>query len=373
MANGFVRNEDAPLLPPPDRLASFWAVVRDNVAPSPLSAVASLLIAALVVWTVFQFFDWGIVRAVWTAPNRELCATPGAGACWPFAQTKYMQWIYGLYPIDQRWRPNLVFAMCAGSLIALLVPRIPYKRWTAMFFFIVFPVVTVLLLTGGFAGMSYVETTSWGGLLVTLLLSLTSIVLSLPLGVALALGRQSKLPVLKLLCTIFIEVVRGLPLVLVLFMSVNMLTLFLPPGFQPNKLVIVVIGVMLFFTAYMAEVVRGGLQAMPRGQYEASQALGLHYWKMMSFVVMPQALKLVIPSIVNNFIGVFQNTTLVLVVGIFDLLNMVQSGFNDGNWATAQTGNTGYFTLACIYWVICFSISRYSMFIERKLNAGQKR
>jgi general L-amino acid transport system permease protein len=373
MSNGYVRTEEAPLLPPPKQVASFWAMVRDNVAPTPLSGLASILIALLLAWIAYTIFGWALVRAVWSAPDRELCAVEGAGACWPFVKAKFVQWIYGLYPRDQLWRPTLVFIMCAVSLIGLLVPSIPYKKWTALFFFIVFPVATVALLLGGFAGLPYVETTSWGGFLVTLLLSLTSIVISLPLGAALALGRQSELPVLKSLCTFFIEVMRGMPLVLVLFMSVNMLTLFLPPGIQPNKLLIVVIGVMLFFSAYLAEVVRGGLQAMPKGQYEASQALGLHYWKMMGFVIMPQALKLVIPSIVNNFIAVFQNSTLVLTVGIFDLLNMVQSGFNDATWASPQTGNTGYFSLAVIYWIICFAISRYSMFIERKLSAGQKR
>jgi general L-amino acid transport system permease protein len=373
MTTGFVRTVDAPKLAPPARVASFWVQLRDRVAPTPLSAVASLIIAFVLAWTVWTLFDWAIVRAVWTAPDREACSLPGAGACWPFANARKLQWVYGLYPIDQRWRPNIVFLLGAVSLAGLLIPRVPGKLWNGLFFFIVLPILTPALLLGGFAGLSFVETTSWGGFLVTLILSFTTIVISLPLGVALALGRQSELPVLKLLCTFFIEVVRGVPLVLVLFMSVNMLPLFLPPGNVPNKFLIVLIGVMLFFSAYMAEVVRGGLQAMPKGQYEAANALGLHYWKLMSFIILPQALKIVIPSIVNNYIGVLQNTTLVLVVGIFDLLNMVQSGFNDATWASPQTGNTGYFSLAVIYWVICFAISRYSLYIERRLNVGQKR
>ena len=373
MTAGFVRDHDAPKLLPPARVASLWVQLRDRIAPTPLSAVASLIIALVLAWTVWTLVSWAIGRAVWMAPDRVACAVPDAGACWPFAVEKKLQWVYGLYPIDQRWRPNIVFLMGGLSLAGLMIPRVPGKLWNGLFFFFVFPILTILLLLGGFAGLSYVETTSWGGLLVTLILSFTSIVVSLPLGVILALGRQSKLPVVKLLCTVFIEGVRGIPLLLALFMAVNMMPLFLPPGIVPNKFLVVVIGVALFFSAYMAEVVRGGLQAMPKGQYEAANALGLHYWKLMSFIILPQALKIVIPSIVNTFIGVVQNTTLVLVVGVFDLMNMVQSGFNDAKWASPQTGNTGYFSLAVIYWIICFAISRYSLYIERRLNVGQKR
>jgi general L-amino acid transport system permease protein len=373
MALAFVRTEDAPRLPPPAQVASFWVQLRERVAPTPLSAIASLIIAFMVVGTVWTVVDWAFVRAVWTAPDRQACSLPGAGACWPFANARKLQWVYGLYPIDQRWRPNIVFLLGALSLAGLLIPRVPGKLWNGLFFFIVFPIFSVLLLLGGFAGLSFVETTSWGGFLVTLIASFSSIVVSLPLGVVLALGRQSELPIVKLLCTIFIETVRGVPLVLVLFMAVNMLPLFLPPGMVPNKFAVVLIGVALFFSAYMAEVVRGGLQAIPKGQYEAANALGLHYWKLMLFVVLPQALKIVIPSIVNTFIGVVQNTTLVLVVGIFDLLNMVNAGFNDATWSSPQTGNTGYFSLAVIYWIICFAISRYSLYIERRLNVGHKR
>ncbi len=373
MAREFVRTVDVPQRPPPARVANFWAVWRDRVAPSPLSAVATVVIALVVASTVWTVVDWAVIRAVWSAPDRTLCSEPGAGACWPFADARKLQWVYGLYPIDQRWRPNIVFTVGALSLAGLLIPKVPGKLWNGIFFFSVFPVLAVALLLGGFAGLSFVETTSWGGFLVTLIASFTSIVVSLPLGVALAIGRQSELPIVKLLCTIFIETVRGVPLVLVLFMAVNMLPLFLTPGTVPNKFAIVLVGVALFFSAYMAEVVRGGLQAMPKGQYEAANALGLHYWKLMTFIILPQALKIVIPSIVNTFIGVVQNTTLVLVVGIFDLLNMVNAGFNDATWASPQTGNTGYFSLAVIYWVICFAISRYSLYIERRLNVGHER
>jgi general L-amino acid transport system permease protein len=373
MARGFVRSSDAPVLPPPAQVGGFWARMKERVAPTPLSALASFIMLLFFLLVLWRLGNWALATAVWSGDNREVCSGEGAGACWPFAKAKLLQWIYGLYPIDQRWRPSAVFLMGAVSLAGLLIPGAPGKRWTALFFFLAFPIISVALLLGGFGNLPYVETSSWGGLLVTLILSLTSIVVSLPLGVVLALGRQSRLPIIKLLSTIFIETVRGVPLVLVLFMSVNMLPLFLPPGIVPNKFLVVVIGVMLFFSAYMAEVVRGGLQAIPKGQYEAANALGLHYWNAMSFIILPQALRIVIPSIVNNFIGAFQNTTLVLVVGVFDLLNMVQSGFNDATWASPQTGNTGYFSLAVIYWIFCFGMSRYSMYIERKLSTGYKR
>lgn len=373
MSAAFVRTADAPLLPAPANIVGWQAALRQRFFPTPLSGVASIVIGALLIWVLWTILDWALIRAVYIAPDRTLCNMAGAGACWPFIGEKMLQWVYGFYPIDQRWRVNLVYFMGAVSLAGLLIPRIPWKGWNALFFFAVYPVITFFLLLGGRFGLPYVETSLWGGMLVTLVLAVTAIVTSVPLGVLLALGRRSEMPVVSLLCTIFIETVRGVPLVLVLFMAANMFPLFMPPGVNPDKLLKAVIGTALFASAYMAEVIRGGLQAIPKGQYEASKALGLPYWKMMGLIVMPQALKIVIPGIVNNFIGLFKDTSLVTVVGIFDLLGIVQSGFNDPKWVSAQTGNTGYFALAMVYWVFCFGMSRYSMYIERKLNTGHKR
>ncbi|MCA0434205.1 MAG: amino acid ABC transporter permease [Proteobacteria bacterium] len=372
MAIGFVRSEDAPRLAPPDNIVGIGAAIRERFFPSIGSGIASVLIALFLFWTAWTILDWALFRAVWSAPDRELCNVEGAGACWPFLKAKALQWVYGFYPIEQRWRVNLVYLLGAVSLLGLLIPSVPFKGWNALFFFVVYPVITFFLLRGGF-GLEIIQTTQWGGLLVTLVLAVTSIVVSVPLGILLALGRRSEMPVVSLLSTIFIETVRGVPLVLVLFMAANMFPLFMPPGVNPDKLLKALVGMSLFSSAYMAEIVRGGLQAIPKGQYEASKALGLSYWKMMNFIVMPQALKIVIPGIVNNFIGLFKDTSLVTVVGIFDLMGMVQSGFNDAKWASAQTGNTGYFALAVIYWLFCFAMSRYSMFIERRLNTGHKR
>ena len=217
------------------------------------------------------------------------------------------------------------------------------------------------------------ETARWGGLLVTLVVAVTGIVASLPLGILLALGRRSQLPVVRLLSVMFIEFWRGIPLITVLFMSSVMLPLFLPDGANFNKLLRALIGVGLFAAAYMAEVVRGGLQAIPKGQYEGGQALGLPFGQLMRLIVMPQALVLVIPGIVNTFIGLFKDTTLVLIIGLFDLLGIVQSTFTDPSWATPVTSGTGYMVVALMFWVFCFGMSRYSMRVERKLRRGHAR
>jgi general L-amino acid transport system permease protein len=373
MTLAYVRTEDAPKLPPPASAAGVWVRIRERFAPTPLSGVATIGIALMLAWALWSILQWALFSAVWSAPDREACNAAGAGACWPFVKAKALQWVYGFYPIEERWRANIVFLLGALSLAGLLVPRIPFKGWNALFFFAVYPIITYVLLTGGRFGLTPVGTEQWGGLLVTLIVAITGIVASLPLGILLALGRRSDMPVVRTLSTIFIEIVRGVPLVTVLFMASVMFPLFMPPGVNPDKLLKALVGVSLFSAAYMAEVVRGGLQAIPKGQYEASMAVGLSYWRTMLLVIMPQALKVVIPGIVNSFISLFKDTSLVSIIGIFDLFNMVQSGFNDATWASAQTGNTGYFALALIYWGFCFAMSRYSLFIERKLNTGYKR
>jgi general L-amino acid transport system permease protein len=238
----------------------------------------------------------------------------------------------------------------------------------------VFPFIAFFLLLGGYFGLPYVETPLWGGLMVTLVISYVGIVTSLPLGIILALGRRSKMPIVKLLSVVFIEAVRGVPLVAVLFMASFMLPLFVPPGMTFDKLLRALIGVALFSSAYMAEVIRGGLQAIPKGQYEGADSLGLGYWQKTGLIVMPQALKLVIPGIVNTFIGLFKDTTLVLIISLFDLLGTVkQSISGDPTWATPQTAKTGYVFAAAIFWVFCFSMSRYSQYMERRLDTGHRK
>ena len=370
---GFVRTIDAPKLAPPIGEVGLIHTLRYRVFNSVSGSVLAIAISALLFWAAWTIIDWAFFRGVWTAPDRELCNAEGAGACWPFIKARSLQWVYGFYPSAERWRVNLVYLIGAVSLAGLMIPAIPFKTWNALFFFLLYPSIAFFLLLGGRFGLTLVETDQWGGLLVTLVLSVTAIMVSAPLGILLALGRRSAMPIVSLLSTIFIETVRGVPLVLVLFMAANMFPLFMPPGVNPDKLLKAVIGTSLFASAYMAEIIRGGLQAIPKGQYEGAQAIGLSYWKAMGLIIMPQALKVVIPSIVNNFISLFKDTSLVTVVGLFDLLGIVQSGFNDPKWSSAQTGNTGYFALAVIYWAFCFSMSRYSQFIERKLNTSHKR
>ncbi len=369
----FVRDQDAPRLAAPAGTIGFRAWAREKLYPTPLSGLGTILIASLFIIIGWNLFQWAGVHAVWSAPDRELCAVEGAGACWPFVFAKFHQWIYGLYPFEERWRVNIVYVLGIISLAGLLIPSVPAKKWNAIFFFVIFPIIAFFLFYGGVFGLPKVETDYWGGLTLTLIIALTGIVASVPFGILLALGRQSKMPVVKLLSVIFIEGVRGVPFITVLFMASVMFPLFMPPGVNPDKLLKAIIGGGLFASAYMAEVVRGGLQAIPKGQTEAAQALGLSYWKMMRLIVMPQALKIVIPGIVNSFISLFQDTSLVTIIGLFDLLGIVQAGFNDAKWKSPQTGNTGYLALAVIFFIFCFSMSRYSQYIERRTNRGLKK
>lgn len=343
-----------------------WAQV--NLFSTPANILLSL-ISFWILWSIISAgFDFLFLNATFTGISRDDCLKPDQGACWPFVTAKFSQFIYGRYPEYERWRVDIVFALGLLGLLPMLVPTIPYKRANAIFLLAIYPVLSFVLLTGGSFGLVEVETMLWGGLLVTLIVAITGIVMSLPLGILLALGRRSNLPIIRWLSIGFIEVFRGVPLITVLFMASVMLPLFLPEGMNFDKLMRCLIGVALFASAYMAEVVRGGLQAIPKGQYEAAHALGLSYWQSMRLVIMPQALKLVIPGIVNTFIGLFKDTTLVLVVGIFDLLGIVQLNFTDSSWATPQTRITGYIFVAAIFWAFCFAMSRYSMFMERRLK-----
>lgn len=349
-----------------------WGWARHNLFSTPMSA-ALTFISFWFLWEIGSaLFFWTIWDANFIGDDRSACLQDNSGACWPFVQAKFGQFIYGRYPELERWRVDLVFAMGALGLTPMLIPSAPFKKPNAAFLLLVYPVVSFFLLTGGRFGLVSVETSLWGGLLVTLVVAVTGIAASLPLGVMLALGRRSQLPVIRWLSTGFIEVVRGVPLITVLFMASVMLPLFLPEGMNFDKLVRCLIGVALFASAYMAEVVRGGLQAIPRGQYEAAHAIGMGYWQSLRLIILPQALKLVIPGIVNTFIGLFKDTTLVLIVGIFDLLGIVQLNFTDSSWATPQTRITGYLFAGAIFWVFCFAMSRYSIFMENRLATDRR-
>lgn len=448
----FIRREIVPEQTAPLAVGGLLGWMRTNLFSSWFNIIMTAISVALIALIVPPLLRFFIFDAAWFGDTREACLG-SSGACWPFVKAKFGQFVYGFYPIVERWRPNIVFALGALLLAPLLIPRAPFKRLNSILFFGVFPVVALVLLgggnfslnqfvigriiplaamlqgvqifgltlsfwldfavsaalitgivffvvralgaDGGFAartsvalffliglvllavdfdfGLVPVETRQWGGLLVTLVVSVTGIVTSLPLGILLALGRRSHLPIVRIFSICFIEFWRGVPLITVLFFATYMLPLFLPGGLTIDGLLRALIGVALFSAAYMAEVIRGGLQAIPKGQTEAANALGLGYWQTMSKIVMPQALTLVIPGIVNNFIGLFKDTTLVLIVALFDLLGQIRAAFSDPNWATPTTLYTGFAFAGVIYFIFCFSMSRYSMFVERRTSAGRRR
>ncbi len=368
----FLRTAPSPAEPPPALVQGPLAWARKNLFSSLVSAVLTLLSLAFLAWVLPGLFRFLVTDAVWHGDSAEACRARQDGACWPFIYYKFDFFRYGAYPELQRWRVNVVEAIGAILLVWLLWQNAPKRNVAAMLFFVAYPIVAFFLLGGaGWLGLPSVETSLWGGVLVTLLVSLVGIVFSLPLGVLLALGRRSRLPLVNAVCTAFIEVVRGVPFITVLFMANFMLPLFLPAGWTPDRLLRPLVGTALFAAAYMAEVVRGGLQAMPRGQFEGAAAMGLGYWQTMRLIILPQALTLVIPGIVSNFISLFKDTTLVAIVGIFDLLRTIESARNDPNWASPTTSATGYVVAAAFYWVFCFGMSRYSQAMERRLRAGR--
>ncbi len=495
----FVREVLVPERNAPVKTTGFVGLLRTRLLSSPANILMTILGALLLWYTVVPAIRFLLIDAVWTGQDRNACLAENAGhavgACWPFIEAKFTQFVYGFYPEAERWRANLTFFLAALLLLPLLIPRLPAKGLNAGLFFVAFPVVAFFLLHGGglkgfgvswtagllsglsdsigeggrklagvgeatavigpllwllgkillllsavvswliwpltwlgdriqasanpvwfdfaatativstglfvlnggvragwrsliislaiFAGtgiviaamgldrggLPVVDTRLWGGLLVTLVVSVTGIVASMPVGIALALGRRSTFPLIRIFSITFIEFWRGVPLITVLFFATYMLPLFVPTGFTVDGLVRVLIGVALFAGAYIAEVIRGGLQAIPRGQNEAAKALGLSWGKTTGLIVMPQALRHVIPGLVNSFIGLFKDTSLVSIVALFDLLGQLRAAFSDPVWSTPTTLFTGFAFTGIIYFVFCFGMSRYSLFVEHRLNA----
>ena len=494
----FVRQDLVPERPAPVKTTGFIGFLRTRLFNSPTNILITIVCALLLWFIVVPALRFTLFDAVWTGKDRTACLpkNPGdvVGACWPFIQAKFSQFIYGFYPEPERWRVNLVFILAAILLIPLLIPRLPGKAPNAILFFLAFPVVAFFLLVGGglsgfgvswtagllsgfndsigdggrklaaagqttavigpllwllgklielismsigwvllpltwlrdqiqafrspvwadlvatavivsalvfwlgrrvrsaaitlaiFAGIALViaimgldrgglpivDTRLWGGLLVTLVVSVTGIVASMPVGIALALGRRSTIPLIRIFSIAFIEFWRGVPLITVLFFATYMLPLFVPTGFTIDGLMRALIGITLFAGAYQAEVIRGGLAAIPRGQGEAASALGLSWGKTTALIVMPQALRHVIPGLVNSFIALFKDTSLVSIVALFDLLGQLRASFSDPVWSTPTTLFTGFAFTGIIYFVFCFGMSRYSLFVENRLNAHRR-
>jgi general L-amino acid transport system permease protein len=497
-ASSFVRDAMVAERPAPVKTTGLVGFVRTRLLNSPTNILLTILGILLVWYTVIPAIKFLLVDAVWHGTDRNACLDQNAGhpvgACWPYIGAKLDQFIYGFYPVEQRWRVNLTFVLAAVLLVPMLIPRLPAKSLNAGLFFLALPVVAFFLLHGGglsgfgvswitslltaFAdsiksagdalvraaantpvvgpllwllgqivaligvtlsliltpliwvrdqiqasgrpvwidfvltaivvsvlmflaaggvrtgwrtlvtclasfvglaiviavmgldrgGLPVVDTRLWGGLLVTLVVSVTGIVTSMPIGVALALGRRASIPLIRVASIIFIEFWRGVPLITVLFFATYMLPLFLPGNFTVDGLMRALIGIALFAGAYQAEVIRGGLAAIPRGQDEAAAALGLSWWKTTALVVMPQALRHVIPGLVNSFIALFKDTSLVSIVALFDLLGQLRASFSDPNWATPTTAFTGFAFCGLIYFAFCFGMSRYSLFVEHRLN-----
>ncbi|MFM4804915.1 amino acid ABC transporter permease [Aeromonas bivalvium] len=361
-------NELQEALPPPSGRRGLLAWLRANLFPNWWNGLVTLALIYLLLPAIWHLIDWALISAIWSGSSRADCGQEGA--CWLFIESRFGQYIYGFYPVDQRWRVNIVFAGMAGLLALLIWPRTPHKGWLALFTLLVFPCIAFVLLHGGL-GLSQVETNLWGGLMLTLVLAVVGIAVALPFGILLALGRRSHMPIISSLSTVYIEFWRAVPLITVLFMASVMLPLFVAGEVEFDKLLRALIGIIMFQSAYVAEVVRGGLQAIPKGQYEAGDALGLSYWKVMGLIIMPQALKITIPSLVNTFIALFKDTSLVLIIGLFDLLAISKVALADPQWLGFST--EAYVFIALIFWMFCFGMSRYSIYLERKLHTGHKR
>jgi general L-amino acid transport system permease protein len=503
---GFVRQDLVPERAAPVKTTGLVGFLRTRLFNSPTNILITIVSALLLWFTIVPAMKFLLVDAVWSGKDRTACLAENAGhpvgACWPFIQAKFSQFIYGFYPEPERWRVNLTFFLAAILLLPLLIPRLPAKGLNAGLFFLAFPALAFFLLHGGgldgfavswtasllsgfassvveagsalsragaalgekiaiaglslkllgwligelgaglhyliapltwlrhqfvasgravfvdlavtaaivsilsfwlsggtrgdqrplvaslltFAGIGIVvavlrldrgglpvvDTRLWGGLLVTLVVSVTGIVASMPIGTALALGRRSTIPLIRIFSTTFIELWRGVPLITVLFFATYMLPLFVPAGFSVDGLMRALVGIALFAGAYQAEVIRGGLQAIPRGQAEAASALGLSWWQTTGLIVLPQALRHVIPGLVNSFIALFKDTSLVSIVALFDLLGQLRASFSDPVWATPTTLFTGFAFTGFIYFTFCFGMSRYSLFVENRLNAHRR-
>ena len=343
--------------------------LRRSLFSSIWSGILTVLAVGLLCLTIPPLVDWAILSAVWTGTDQKACKEV-EGACWVFVRVWWEFLMYGHYPREDLWRIHVVYFIGAVGLIALMWPGVPRKPWIGTMMLTVFPVCAYVMFVGGSFGLERVHTSLWGGLFLTLVIGTVGILLSLPLGIFLALGRRSHLLVIRTFCVAFIELWRGVPLITVLFMASIMFPLFLPEGLNFDKLARALIGVALFSSAYVAEVVRGGLQAIPVGQYEAARAFGLGYWRMMGLVILPQALKIVIPGIVNTFIGLFKDSTLVLIVGLLDLLGTAKAALSNPAWISFST--EAYVFTAFCFWIFCFSMSRYSHSLEKRLGADRR-
>src|SRR3954470_23979942 len=345
--------------------------LRTNLFSSIPNGILSVVLLAVLAKGLFGFVQWGIANAVWLTPANDSSAcraVRGVGACWAIIPEKYRFILFGTYPFDEQWRPALAVLLFI-ALFYLSTRRSLWRRELAYIWIAALELIS-MLMWGGILGLSFVSQDGWGGLPVTLILATFGLAFGFPLGILVALGRRSNLPAIRAICVMYVELIRGVPLVSLLFMASVMFPLFLPDGINIDKLLRAQVAIILFAGAYLAEVVRGGLQALPKGQAEGADALGLSYWQKTALIVLPQALRLVIPPLVNTFIGFFKDTSLVLIIGIFDLLTAAKTAIIEPAWQGFSL--EVYIVVGIIYFAFCFAMSRYSQRLEVELNRSTR-
>ncbi len=382
MSETALKFELKPDLPAPRMTVGVLGWIRANL----FSSVSNAALTLLALWLLWQIIpplvEWFFLDATLGGSDRSGCegrAKSGdvvdlPGACWTFVKIRFLQIMFGLFygaHPDQVWRPTLMFILIAVQIGLLFWPAFRWKLQLGAFIIFVFPFIGFALIHGEWLGLPVAETSSWGGLMLTFVLASIGIVAALPLGILLALGRCSDLPFVRAVCIVFIEAIRGVPLITLLFMASNMLPLFFPAEVDLDKVARALVAITLFQSAYTAEAIRGGLQAIPQGQYEAADAMGLGYWKKTAFIILPQALKISIPGTVNTFIELFKDTSLVGIIGLFDLLGISQAASRSSEWKGYDF--EGYVFAALLYFMFCYGMSRYSQSLERKLETEHKK
>ena len=344
--------------------------VRSNLFGDWRSTFTTLVVLALAVWWLPGILNWLVIDAVFRPDLGQCQAVRETGACWGVVAEKYRLIIFGRYPFEQQWRPAIATVVLVALLVASCV-RPFWKPWLVLLWVAVLALFFGLMF-GGFAGLEFVPTDRWGGLPLTVMVATLSIVMAFPLAVLVALGRRSNMPAIKTLCTLYVELIRGVPLISVLFMASFMFPLFMPPGVTIDVLVRVLVGITLFSAAYLAEIIRGGLQAIPKGQQEAADTLGLSYWQAQRKIILPQALAMVVPGIMNTFIGLFKDTSLITIVSLYELTGAMGLALDsDSDWRPFKL--SAYMFVVLIYFIFCFAMSRYSLWIEKQLSLSKNR
>jgi len=352
--------------PAPQNLNGTLYWLKENLFATIFDTILTFSVILFLWWVIPMFLDWAVFHASFSGTTKA--DATGSGANWIFIKEKFNMFIYGFYPQEQIYRVNIVFGL---FFVTVGLFKFVAKSFTQKsIVFLIYPIISFILIKGGYFGLPDVPTDKWGGLLLTLIISSVGIVLSIPIGIILAFGRQSQLPVIKNLSIFYIEFIRGVPLITMLFMGSVLLPLFFQEGVELDKLLRALIVITMVESAFVSEAIRGGLQAIPKGQYEAADSLGLSYWQKMLLVILPQALKVSIPNLVGISIELFKDTSLVMIIGLFDLLSMVHLASNDSHWLGMDV--EGYVFVTFIYFIFCYSMSKYSMILEKRFNTEHR-